>query len=717
MRTGSITGLTGRAGAVAGAREAPRPAAGAAHRRDIQGLRAVAVLLVALGHAGVPFLPGGFVGVDVFFVLSGFLITGLLLAEARSQGSVSLLDFYVRRARRILPAAALTLLVTNIAAFYALNFVRAQQAVEDSLHAGAFAANFHFAARGVDYFAQGEPPSPVLHFWSLSVEEQFYVVWPLLLTVSLFGLALHGRRRASKLSERRLLAVMLLLALASLAYSIRLTASAPADAYFSPFTRAWELGLGATIAVCASTLERIPQPWKVVMGWAGLAAIGTAAVAFSEQTPFPGFAGILPTVGTGLAIVAGIGTGGSRLSAGRLLSLRPMFVIGDRSYAFYLWHWPVLILAAAYAGHALSVPVKLALVAGAFALSCVSYAVVENPIRHRVRSRRTTAVVVAGCMAAFLGSSAVSLAGIDREAARNAAAAGDPVAQLSDGGAGTSTARGALPAVVAAVAAVRRGAPIPDRLSPPLAKLGGVPRAYALPDACIGHDVSRRIATRICRTGEVSSTRVIVLMGDSHAWMWLPAVVEMARRDHLAVVPLLRLGCTPVRWMGPERDSGCAAWYRWAVQQVAGLRPVTTLVSGSLAKRPGPSTSAGVKSLVTAARTLREHGRVVVIGDPEGLERTPVDCLFSRHASMASCATTWPAERLRVGDEVARGARDVGAGFLATRPLLCFERTCPAVIGHTIAWADDNHVSGTYSAWAAPAFRAAYLRAVGQARR
>src|SRR3954470_443526 len=144
------------------------------HRADLQGLRAVAVLLVALGHAGVLFLPGGFVGVDVFFVLSGFLITALLLAEARAHGRVSLLDFYVKRARRILPAAALTLLVTNLAALYALNFVRAEQAIDDSLHAAAFAANFQFAARGVDYFAQAEPPSPVLHYWSLSVEEQFY---------------------------------------------------------------------------------------------------------------------------------------------------------------------------------------------------------------------------------------------------------------------------------------------------------------------------------------------------------------------------------------------------------------------------------------------------------------------------------------------------------------------------------------------------------------
>src|SRR6266516_7797467 len=144
-------------------------AASTPHRADIQGLRALAVLLVVLAHAGVSFLPGGFVGVDVFFVLSGFLITGLLLAEARANGSVSLIDFYVRRARRILPAAALTLVATDVAAFYLLNFVRARQAVSDSIWASVFAANIDFARQGTDYFAQGQPPSPIQHFWSLAV--------------------------------------------------------------------------------------------------------------------------------------------------------------------------------------------------------------------------------------------------------------------------------------------------------------------------------------------------------------------------------------------------------------------------------------------------------------------------------------------------------------------------------------------------------------------
>jgi peptidoglycan/LPS O-acetylase OafA/YrhL len=169
------------------------------HRGDIQGLRAVAVLLVALGHAGVGFLSGGFVGVDVFFVLSGFLITGILLAEARENGSISLVAFYVRRARRILPAAALTLLATDLAAYFLLNFLRAREAVWDSLFAATFAANFRFAQQGTDYFAQAQPPSPLLHFWSLGVEEQFYLVWPALLSVVLFGAALtRGPRTARR---------------------------------------------------------------------------------------------------------------------------------------------------------------------------------------------------------------------------------------------------------------------------------------------------------------------------------------------------------------------------------------------------------------------------------------------------------------------------------------------------------------------------------------
>jgi len=241
------------------------------HRRDIQGLRAIAVLLVALAHAGVPFLKGGYVGVDVFFVLSGFLITGILVSEALSSGRVSLVAFYVRRARRILPAAALTLVATTIAAHHLLNFVRAREVVQDSAWAALFSANVHFAAQGSDYFQQGQPPSPIQHFWSLSAEEQFYLVWPSVLALVLFGLV---SRRASL---GRLLVVVCVLGGASLLWSIHETATSPTTAYFSSLTRAWELALGAALAVGALMVTRIPGRLQLGMGWVGLGAITSPA--------------------------------------------------------------------------------------------------------------------------------------------------------------------------------------------------------------------------------------------------------------------------------------------------------------------------------------------------------------------------------------------------------------------------------------------------------
>src|SRR2546423_13691264 len=213
-----------------------------AHRSDIQGLRAVAVLLVVLDHSGVAFLRGGYVGVDVFFVLSGFLITGVLLSRAARDGSVSLAEFYARRARRILPAAVLTLVATDIAAHQLLNFVRAREAVSDSIWASLFTANIHFPSQGSDYFTQLRAPSPIQHFWSLAVEEQFYLVWPAVLSLVLVGAVSKGRLRFHKVvtrsALRRLLVVIVVAAIASLAWSFHSIGVDSNAAYFSTFARA-----------------------------------------------------------------------------------------------------------------------------------------------------------------------------------------------------------------------------------------------------------------------------------------------------------------------------------------------------------------------------------------------------------------------------------------------------------------------------------------------
>jgi peptidoglycan/LPS O-acetylase OafA/YrhL len=669
---------------------------------DIQGLRAVAVGLVVAAHAGVGFLAGGFVGVDVFFVLSGFLITGLLLREARTKGRVSLVEFYVRRARRILPAAALTLLATDAAAYFLLNFVRAHDAVVDSVHAAGFAANFQFAARGVDYFAREQPPSPILHFWSLSVEEQFYFVWPVLVLLVV--------RRGYR--EGRLLAVIAALTAASLAYSIYLTASTPTAAYFSPFTRAWELGLGATLAVATSALTRIPTVVRTVAGWIGITAVACSALLFTSGTPFPGAFALVPTLGTALAIVAGMGNAAPRFGVGRLLAARPMCMVGDRSYALYLWHWPILIVAGEWAGGDLGAGARLGLVGIAFAVSCITYALVGNPIRHRMRSRLGTALVAAACMVAVLGTAKASLAAIGREQQRFDRPSAAHATLLTAVQYRVAARRGALPAVVAAVEAARRGDPLPLGLTPPIGQLRTVPPELRPPDGCILHASNSQTTGKICRVGTPSSARTIVLVGDSHANMWLPPLLELARRDGWALVPLIRLGCNPTTWVTNEH--GCRTWHRWSVGQALRLHAKVTVLGGSIDEQPGKATTMAAAQVVAEARDLRRAGlHVVVIGDPEGQSRDPVDCLLASGATMASCTTTWPRASLAAYDLVQRRTTALGAGFLPTRQFVCFESACPTVIDNTIAWMDTNHLTAAYTSAIAAPFRAAFLEAVG----
>jgi peptidoglycan/LPS O-acetylase OafA/YrhL len=636
-----------------------------AHRHDIQGLRAVAVLLVVFAHAGVPYLQGGFVGVDVFFVLSGYLITGLLL-----RGRLSLGEFYLRRARRILPAAALTLVATDIAARHLLNFVRAREAVSDSIWSALFGANVHFAQQGSDYFNQGQPPSPFLHFWTLSVEEQFYVVWPSLLALTLL--------RAG--TRRRLLAVVVAIGAASLAWSIYDTAASPVTAYFSTFARGWELALGAALAIWT------PKP-RAAFGWLGLAAIGCAAVFFSSGTPFPGYAALLPAVGAALVISG----------RARSLACAPLRYIGDRSYAFYLWHWPILIIGAEYAGHDLSLGVKLLLAAAAFALSIVSYGLFENPIRRMRAPARGALLLPASAAIAVSLVAFLSLRSIGETAARidSAAAAVRPQA-LVDRSIERQLGAKPLAAVVAAVRAAERAAPIPSPLTPPIGSLRD--DFYSFPDGCSA--TGRSIPMKICRLGDTGSPKAIVVLGDSHAQMWMPAVLQMAQRDHWLVVPFVKLSCIPRTWTKP---GACRSWYVWAKQRAAELHPDVTLIIGSWAGTKAPRLAIRPVALLSTAMQ-RASATVIVVGDPASQRADPVDCLLASGATMKTCTTRQQRSQARADAAIAANARRAGVGFIDARGWLCARaRTwgrgylCPLVINRTIAFIDRGHISKTYA--------------------
>src|SRR3990170_288419 len=254
-------------------------------RPDLEGLRAVAILLVLLYHAHVPGFGGGFVGVDVFFVISGFLITGILVRDLDATGTISLGAFYARRARRLLPAAAVALVVTLLASAVLLAPVEIADVARDGLAAGLYVSNIGFALQATDYLQAGQAPSPLLHFWSLSVEEQFYLLWPALLLLA---------ARSVGRSHRVLATIMASVTVASLVASVVLTQVAAPWAFFAPVTRAWELGLGALVAVMAAGTLRLGRRTAVAAGLLGLAGIARGGGGPQKPTPLPGGARARP---------------------------------------------------------------------------------------------------------------------------------------------------------------------------------------------------------------------------------------------------------------------------------------------------------------------------------------------------------------------------------------------------------------------------------------
>jgi peptidoglycan/LPS O-acetylase OafA/YrhL len=327
----TVTGEPGTPSADATADEAGTAPGDRRFRPDVEGLRAVAVLLVVLHHANLPGLSGGFVGVDVFFVISGFVITGLLLRERASTDHTSLRSFYGRRVRRILPAATVVIVTMVIATYAVLGAVYGDPTAVAARWTAVFLANFHFAGIGTDYLTATVPPSPLQNFWSLAVEEQFYLVYP-----AIFLVAASVRSRMS--IRARLTVVLVPIILASLLVSAIQTGTSPNVAFFSPVTRAWELALGALVAVATPTLLRMHRTVAGALTWVGMAAIGYAAFAYSSSTSYPGTAVIVPVVGTALVIAGGSAV--PARAAESILRLPPFQWVGRLSYSLYLWHCP-----------------------------------------------------------------------------------------------------------------------------------------------------------------------------------------------------------------------------------------------------------------------------------------------------------------------------------------------------------------------------------------
>ncbi len=369
---------------------------GPMHRRaDIQGLRAVAVLMVVAFHAGLSF-PGGYTGVDVFFVISGFVITAMLLRELGTSGRLSFAGFYARRVRRILPASALTISLIALGSIAAINPAAQKQTARTGIAGSLFVANVLLGRADNGYFDVAPTNNPLLHVWSLSVEEQFYIFFP---AVLLLGFVV-ARRRFPQTDVRRVVgAIVGVVAAASFVVSYVATYHRvsiggvglnPQLAFYLAPTRAWEFAVGALLAIAVPRVRRLPRAVATQSGLIGTALVGLAAFAFSSTTPIPGVAALIPVAGVALLVVAGTVHDNWISTA---LSTRPMTTIGDLSYSWYLWHWPMIVFAAALfpmEEHAAWFGAAISIVP-----AWCSYKYLESPVRRDVRVRGRRAVGVA----------------------------------------------------------------------------------------------------------------------------------------------------------------------------------------------------------------------------------------------------------------------------------------------------------------------------------
>lgn len=347
-------------------------------RADVQGLRAVAVLVVILDHAGVGGFGGGFVGVDVFFVISGYVITRMLLNTSAPSWSAWFLDFYAKRARRIVPAATLVIAATVIATFELTNFLRGARVLPDATAASLFLANFHFIATGTDYARLGGDPSPLQHYWSLAVEEQFYLAWPLLM----IGAMIVAARIRRTTVRQALFGLLTVIVAASYLYSVTLTPANEVAAFFSPLTRAWELAIGCLIAVAQPWLAKTVSTRRLsasVLVCSGIGAIAWSVTTLDETSSFPGWVAAVPVLGAAAILVGGMHT--ARTVPAAVLGSRIFTYIGDISYSLYLVHWPILIITAAHTGPDFSWPVLALLLGATLAAAAAMYHGFENPIR------------------------------------------------------------------------------------------------------------------------------------------------------------------------------------------------------------------------------------------------------------------------------------------------------------------------------------------------
>jgi peptidoglycan/LPS O-acetylase OafA/YrhL len=673
-------------------------------RRDIEGLRALAVGFVILFHAKFLGLTGGFIGVDVFFVVSGFLITSLLINEHSSVGEISLKNFYARRARRLLPASALVIAVTALASRIWLEPLRLKDIGADAVASGGFFSNILFGVRSTDYLQAGQPPSPFQHFWSLSVEEQFYIVWPALLILLLWK---------SRDRHTRAIVAIATLSIVSLSLCIWQTTQSQPWAFFGLHTRAWELGIGALVALCWKYVEQLPTNFRAVIGWLGLFAIVVSGLTITEKMAFPGKLALLPVVATALVLMAGQHT---HWGPQRILSITPLQWIGARSYSIYLWHWPVLIIAESHAERTLSITERLIAIAGAVIAASLSHHFLENPVRHSVslQAKPRLALMVGGAL--IISSLGVGLVLRNSSVALSTDVVAEaPVAIATT----TSTAVFSESTTVAPIDAVIAGAltdEVPANLQPSLRGASGdKPEIYD--NGCHVNLIS--IEPKICEYGDTTSDFTVALYGDSHAAQWFPALNQIAIDHQWRLIILTKMGCTTIdlitanSLVGPTYP-GCRPWREKVLERFVAENVRVVFMTNSN-RLTDPATDqpfadsivkAGYATLIPQLQSMGINP-VVITDTPYPGSDVPI-CLSKAIKNVGSCAASRDkgirANRQQTSIDV---AVENNAQYLDVSHWVCTIDTCPVITGNILMYRDSHHLTTTYVQFLTPLIDAA----------
>ncbi|MEX1153295.1 acyltransferase family protein [Parvibaculum sp.] len=653
-------------------------------RPDIQGLRAVAVLPVLIFHIWPGALPGGYIGVDVFFVISGYLITGLLLRELERDGTIGIVRFYGRRVRRLLPASTLVLVTVALLTF-TLPPPQWRGVASEVIASALYFENWWLAAKSVNYLAADNAPGPLQHFWSLSIEEQFYFVWPLLM----IGMGALGLRRGWRLRPALGAALGVVFAV-SLALSVYETIHAPQTAYFVSHTRFWELALGGLLAVAGARAVIAGEAAKIAAATIGLAAIAAAAMLYSGMTAFPGYAALLPTLGAALVLTSGGSI--ARFAPHRLLESRPAMWIGDISYSIYLWHWPLIVFYRTWTDSIPGLWDGLALLAGSILLAALTKYFVEDRFRGAGSSP-----AIGRSLAGGLASILLCLV-----------AAGSVFAIIESQRPGELTAQN-----YPGAAALIDGVPVPAglRVAPPLALVrDDIADAYS--NGC--HLDFGETEPRGCVYGAPDGGFHVMLIGDSHAASWLPTLQTLAETRGWRMTAHTKSAC-PLILGRLEKGPACWQWGENMIAEVARDKPdLVVLAMARDNKIIGEGTrEERLPLLIEAVRktvaALREQGvAVVVMRDTPRFAFDPPECLSRDPECRARMADAFP-----VPDAMWRAFRDgPGVPVIDMTSGFCADGVCPMIVGNVIVWRDYHHFTATYARTLAPALGRELDRAI-----